>query len=62
MFVNHIIDHLTANGTIDPGMLYDQPYTDIHYKGLTGLFPESQEAALLGVVQEVNLVVEAFNA
>ena len=56
------IDHLTANGTIDPEMLYDQPYTDIHYKGLTGLFSGPQAAALLGVVRDVNLVVESLSA
>ncbi len=59
-FVNYIIDHLTANGTIDPAMLYDQPYTDIHYQGLNGLFPVAQAETLLGVVGEVNLVVEPF--
>lgn len=58
----NIIDHLAANGTIDPAMLYDQPYTDIDYKGLTGLFPDAQAAALLGVVREVNLVVEPLIA
>jgi type I restriction enzyme R subunit len=56
-FVNYIIDHLTANGTIDPELLYGQPYTDIHYQGLTGVFPEDQAQALLRVVQAVNVVV-----
>ena len=56
-FVNYIIDHLTANGTIDPELLYDQPYTDIHYQGLTGVFPDAQARALLRVVQAVNVVV-----
>ena len=57
-FVNYIIDHLTANGTIDPELLYGQPYTDIHYQGLTGIFSDSQAKALLGVVQAVNVVME----
>ncbi len=56
-FVNYIIDHLTANGTIAPELLYGQPYTDIHYQGLTGVFPDSQAKALLNVVQTVNVVV-----
>ena len=55
--VNYIIDHLTANGTLDPELLYDQPYTDIHYQGLTGVFPDAQARALLRVVQAVNVVV-----
>ena len=43
-------------------MLYDQPYTDIHYKGLTGLFPDAQAEMLLDVVHAINLVVEPFIA
>ncbi len=57
-FVNYIIDHLTANGVIAPELLYGQPYTDIHYKGLTGVFPDAQAKELLSVVQAVNVVVE----
>ena len=56
-FVNYIIDHLTANGTIDPELLYGQPYTDIHYQGLTGVFPDVQAKELLQVVRAVNVVV-----
>jgi type I restriction enzyme R subunit len=56
-FVNYIIDHLTANGTIAPELLYGQPYTDIHYQGLTGVFTDTQAKALLQVVQAVNVVV-----
>ena len=56
-FVNHIINHLTANGTIDPELLYHQPYTDIHYKGLNGVFPDSQAKELLSVVNAVNVVI-----
>ena len=56
-FVTYIIDHLTANGTIDPELLYSQPYTDIHYKGLNGVFKDDEAKALLGVVNAVNVVV-----
>jgi type I restriction enzyme, R subunit len=58
-FVNSIIEHLAANGTIDPGLLYGQPYTDMHYKGLDGLFSDAQANALLGVIRAVNSVVAA---
>ncbi len=57
-FVNYIIDHLTRNGTIDPELLYDQPYTDIHYEGLTGVFTTTEAKALLDVVQNINVVIE----
>ena len=56
-FVTYIIEHLTANGTITPSLLYSQPYTDLHYKGLDGLFSDGQARALLGIIQAVNVVV-----
>jgi len=56
-FVNYIIEHLTANGIIEPALLYSQPYTDIHYKGLDGLFTDVQANALLNVIKTVNAVV-----
>ncbi|WP_288363302.1 type I restriction-modification enzyme R subunit C-terminal domain-containing protein [uncultured Spongiibacter sp.] len=32
-FIGRIIDHLTHNGIIDPGMLYEPPFTAEHYEG-----------------------------
>ena len=57
-----IIEHLTNNGAIEPAMLYDQPYTDIHDQGLTGLFTDDQAKTLLAVVRTVNAAVEVINA
>ena len=37
-FIEKIIDYLTRKGTMDPGLLYEQPFTGIHYKGLDGVF------------------------
>ncbi len=53
-FVNHIIDHLTKNGFIDPGILYERPYTDLHEEGLEGVFPDEQANALVDIIQELN--------
>ena len=55
-FVASIIEHLAANGTIDLGLLYGQPYTDIHYKGLDGVFTDAQATALVGIIRAVNSV------
>jgi hypothetical protein len=50
--------HGAFTRAIAPELLYGQPYTDIHYKGLTGVFPDSQAEALLSLVRMVNRVVE----
>jgi len=53
-FVNYIIDHLTQNGTLNPGLLYDHPFTDIHYAGPDGIFTENQTDELMAIVAGVN--------
>lgn len=49
-----IIDHLTANGVIDPGMLYDPPFSGIHHQGVEGVFGHGQVDELFKVVELVN--------
>lgn len=53
-FVTYIIEHLTRNGALDPGLLYDQPFTDIHHGGPEGIFTNSQTDKLVGIVVSVN--------
>ncbi|WP_201800874.1 type I restriction-modification enzyme R subunit C-terminal domain-containing protein [Dulcicalothrix desertica] len=35
-FVEMIIDYLTQNGVMDPGMLYEAPFTNEHQDGARG--------------------------
>jgi type I restriction enzyme R subunit len=53
-FVNIIIDHLTRNGTMSPALLYERPFTDVHYAGLDGLFDDHQAGALVSVIEDIN--------
>jgi len=57
-FVSYIIDHLTQNGTLDPALLYDHPFTDIHYAGPDGIFTNTQTDTLLKVLVGVNNSVQ----
>jgi type I restriction enzyme, R subunit len=56
-FVNFIIDHLTRNGTMDPALLYERPFTDFHYAGPEGVFSDGEVEVLVKVIREVNAVV-----
>ena len=58
-FVNFIIDQLTQNGILDPEMLYDRPFSDIHEQGLDGVFPDDLAQELMAVLATVNQVVVA---
>ena len=37
-FVDLIVNELTANGVVEPGRLYESPYTDLNLKGPQGMF------------------------
>ena len=54
LFVNYIINHLTQNGSLDPGLLYDRPFTDIHYGGPEGVFDDEQADELVAIMVRVN--------
>jgi type I restriction enzyme, R subunit len=59
-FVNLIIDHLTERGVIEPGLLYESPFTDITPHGPEGLFTPSQVALLLAALEDVRAAVLAL--
>ncbi len=55
-FVEMIIDYLTQNGTLDPGMVYEAPFTDLHQDGLDGLFSNDND------IEGIIAIVGSFNA
>jgi type I restriction enzyme R subunit len=53
-FIDKIIDHLTVNGLIDRGKLFEPPFTDLHDQGVGGIFPESEVNHLLSIIDRIN--------
>lgn len=53
-FVTNIIDHLTQNGVMDPGLLYESPYTDTHTEGLDGVFNDADADKLIAIIRSFN--------
>ena len=51
--VNMIVDHLTENGVMDAGRLYESPYTDFSPLGVDGLFLPRAVDELLEVLDRV---------
>ncbi|MEP4669379.1 MAG: DEAD/DEAH box helicase family protein, partial [Cyclobacteriaceae bacterium] len=50
-FLRTLIDFLTVNGTIDKGMLFASPFTDLHDQGLLGVFnDDSQVAKVIDII------------
>ncbi|MEA5535853.1 DEAD/DEAH box helicase family protein [Crocosphaera sp. XPORK-15E] len=53
-FVENIIDYLTQNGVMNPGLLYESPFTDIHHEGLDGVFNDDQADEIVTLVKVFN--------
>jgi len=58
-FVETIIDYLTQNGVMDPGLLYESPFIDIHSEGLDGVFNDDQAEEIVSIVRSFNETVGA---
>jgi type I restriction enzyme R subunit len=52
-FINLLIDYLTEHGVMDPGLLYESPFTDINPQGPEGVFTSEQVDDLIALLQEV---------
>ncbi len=52
-FVNLVVNHLTESGVMEPGQLYESPYTDFSPLGVEGLFNSDQVDELVGILEAV---------
>jgi type I restriction enzyme, R subunit len=50
-FINMIIDHLVANGIMEPSRLFEPPFSDMHHEGVIGILPEYAEAIVATIAQ-----------
>lgn len=58
-FVENIIDYLTQNGVMNPGLLYESPFTDIHSSGLDGVFNDDEADEIVELVSSFNDTVDS---
>mgnify|MGYP003607821479 CR=1 FL=1 len=52
-FVNLVVDELTANGIVEPGRLYEAPYTEIAATGPEAMFSEQQVDNIVNILDAV---------
>ncbi len=52
-FVNMLIEHLTARGVVDPGLLYESPFTDVDPMGVSGVFSDADASQIVDILEKV---------
>lgn len=53
-FIDMVIDRLTQRGVMDPGLLYEPPFTGLHYEGVDGLFNERDAGQIIATIAQIN--------
>jgi type I restriction enzyme, R subunit len=53
-FVNMVIEHLTDQGIMDPGLLYEHPFIDVAPTGPEKLFDEEKVTRLVRKIRAIN--------
>lgn len=53
-FIQNIITYLTKNGTIEPSMLFESPFTDLNDQGLIGIFEDGDAHKVISIIERIN--------
>lgn len=54
-FVEMIVEQLTRNGMVEPGQLYEPPFTGIHFEGLDGAFGDGDAELIVERLETIRL-------
>ena len=52
-FLDLVIDHLTAQGAMDPRLLYEAPFTDFDRNGVEGVFEKADVVRLVQILRDI---------
>ena len=61
-FVGMVIEHLTRNGVIDPGLLYDSPFSDVMPDGPDSVFDDKGVDRFLARLRTLNQAAEVSDS
>jgi hypothetical protein len=52
-FIDMVVDYLTDRGIMDPGRLYESPFTDVDDQGVSGVFTPMEVKLLVDTLAQV---------
>jgi len=53
-FLNEVVEYLVKNGTMEPKLMFEAPFTHINTLGVAGVFDESGSRKVIELVRHVN--------
>jgi type I restriction enzyme R subunit len=53
-FTQNIISFLIINGTIEPSMLFEPPFTEVNDQGLMGVFEDGASHKIISIIEQIN--------
>ena len=56
-FVDEIINYVVRNGTIEPHVLFETPFSNYNTKGVAGAFPRRAEK-IIEIIGQINANAE----
>jgi type I restriction enzyme R subunit len=59
-FINQILDYFIRNGYLEREALFEQPFTDIHYESVVGLFRKEEVDNIIRIIDTINGNVVSF--
>ncbi len=58
-FLNEVVNYIVKNGTMEPKVLFDDPFNRLHDLGLIGVFGEDKSKEVVKLINEVTKNAEA---
>ncbi|WP_233579263.1 MULTISPECIES: hypothetical protein [Flavobacterium] len=52
--MQNIISYLTKNGTIEPSMLFESPFTNANDNGLLGVFDDGDAHKVISIIEKIS--------
>ena len=53
-FINYVVDYVVEKGVMDLNQLFEQPFTNIHFKGLDGVFDDRDSVKIISILRDIN--------
>ncbi len=53
-FLDEVVEYLVKNGTMEPKIMFDTPFTLINDQGIAGIFDENESKKVIELVRHVN--------